>query len=59
VVRRFAPDTDLLEEVVQRLVMTVRHITPPEMVGTIVLPLLAGLEKEAHVKALRLFFTMP
>jgi hypothetical protein len=41
-VRSFAPDTDLLEEVVQRLVMTVRRITPPEMVGTIVLPLLAG-----------------
>ena len=59
VVRRFAPDTDLLEKVVQRLVMTVRRITPPEMVGNIVLPLLAGLENEAHVKALRLFFTMP
>ena len=59
VVRRFAPDTDLLEEVVQRLMMTVRRITPPEMVGSVVLPLLAGLENEAHVKALRLFFTMP
>ena len=58
-VRRFVPNTDLLEEVVQRLVMTVRRITPPEMVGTIILPLLAGLENEAHVKALRLFFTMP
>jgi len=59
VVRRFAPDTDLLEAVVQRLVMTVRRITPREMVGLIVLPLLAGLENEAHVKALSLFFTMP
>ena len=59
VTRRFAPDTDLLEEVVQRLVMTVRRITPPEMVGNIVLPLLARLENEAHVKALRIFFTMP
>jgi hypothetical protein len=58
-VRRFAPDTDLLAEVVQRLVMTVRRITPPDMVGHIVLPLLAGLENEAHVRALRLFFTMP
>ncbi len=59
VVRCFAPDTDLLEEVVQRLAMTVWRITPPEMVGSVVLPLLAGLENEAHVKALRLFFTMP
>jgi hypothetical protein len=59
VVRRFAPDTDLLEEVIQRLVMTVRRITPPEMVGNIVLPLLAGLENEAHIKALKVFFAMP
>ena len=60
VVEHSAPDTDLLEEVVQRLVMTVQPASPPpEMVGNIVLPLLAELENEAHVKALRLFFTMP
>ena len=58
-VSRFAPDTDLLEEIVKRLVAAVRHLTPPDMVGSIVLPLLAELEKEAHVKALRVFFTMP
>jgi nucleoside phosphorylase len=58
-VSRFAPDTDLLKEIVQRLVLAVRHLTPPEMVGTIVLPLLADLKGEAHVKALRIFFTMP
>jgi nucleoside phosphorylase/DNA-binding transcriptional ArsR family regulator len=58
-IRRFAPDADLLQEVVRRLVTTVRHITPPEMVGSIVLRLLAGLEGEAHVKALKIFFTMP
>ncbi|MDJ0345042.1 hypothetical protein QMK19_14295 [Streptomyces sp. H10-C2] len=58
-VRSFAPDADLLQEVVQRLVTTVRHITPPEMVGSIVLRLLAGLDGEAHVKALKIFFTMP
>ena len=59
VVRRVAPDTDLLKEVVQQLVKTARRITSPEKVGTIVLPLLAALEEEAHVKALKLFFTMP
>jgi len=58
-VSRFVPNTNLLEEIVQRIVTAVRHLTPPEMVGSIVLPLLSGLEKEAHVKALRAFFTMP
>ncbi len=43
----------------QRLVTTVRQVTPPEMVGSIVLPLLSGLEKEAHAKAIKHFFTMP
>jgi len=59
VVRPLAPDADTLEAVVQRLVTTVRQVTPPEMVGSIVLPLLSGLEKEAHAKAIRHFFTMP
>jgi nucleoside phosphorylase len=58
-VRGFAPEADLLQEVVQRLVMAVRRITPPEAVGTIVVRLLAGLEGETHVKALKIFFTMP
>lgn len=59
IVLRFAPSVDMLEAVVQRLVMTVRQVTPPEMVGSIVLPLLSGLEKEAHAKAIKHFFTMP
>jgi len=59
IVRHFAPSADTLEAVVQRLVMTVRQVTPPEMVGSIVLPLLSGLEKEAHAKAITHFFTMP
>jgi hypothetical protein len=59
VVRQFVHNADLTEEVVQRLVTTVRQVTPPEMVGTVVLPLLSGLEKEAHAKAIRQFFTMP
>ncbi|WP_066945120.1 5'-methylthioadenosine/S-adenosylhomocysteine nucleosidase [Streptomyces lushanensis] len=58
-VRLVAPEADLLQEIVQRLVTTVRHITPAEQVGPIVLRLLAGLDGETHVKALKIFFTMP
>ncbi|MFE7172591.1 hypothetical protein [Streptomyces sp. NPDC057616] len=58
-VRLVAPEADLLQEVVQRLVTTVRRITPAEEVGPIVLRLLAGLDGETHVKALKIFFTMP
>lgn len=57
--RRFAPSVDMLETAVQRLVTTIRQVTPPELVGSIVLPLLSGLEKEAHTKAIKYFFTMP
>jgi hypothetical protein len=59
IVRQFTPSADTLEAIVQRLVMTVRQVAPPEMVGSIVLPLLSGLEKEAHAKAITHFFTMP
>lgn len=59
VIRHFAPDADLLQEVVQRVVTTVRRITPPERVGSIVLRLLDGLDGETRVKALKIFFTMP
>ncbi|MFJ5220564.1 hypothetical protein ACIP98_38520 [Streptomyces sp. NPDC088354] len=58
-VRGFAPDADLLQEVVRQLVMTIRRIAPPQTVGTIVVPLLASLKGEAHTKALKIFFTMP
>lgn len=58
-VRLVAPEADLLQEVVQRLVTTVRRITPADQVGPIVLRLLAGLDGETHVKALKIFFTMP
>ncbi|MGW8879580.1 phosphorylase family protein [Streptomyces mirabilis] len=58
-VRLVAPEADLLQEVVQRLVTTVRRITPAEEVGPVVLRLLAGLDGETHVKALKIFFTMP
>jgi hypothetical protein len=59
IVRQFVLSADMLEVVVQRLIMTVRQVTPPEMVGSIVLPLLSGPEKEAHAKAITHFFTMP
>lgn len=58
-VRLVAPEADLLQEVVQRLVTTVRRTTPADQVGPIVLRLLAGLDGETHVKALKIFFTMP
>jgi hypothetical protein len=58
-VRLVAPEADLLREVVQRLVTTVRRITTADQVGPIVLRLLAGLDGETHVKALKIFFTMP
>jgi hypothetical protein len=44
---------------VHRLAITVRQVTPPEMVGSIVLPLLSRLEGETHAKAITHFFTMP
>jgi len=59
VVRQYTPSADMLEAVVQRLVMTIRQVTPPEMVGSIVLPMLSGLEKETHARAIKHFFTMP
>ncbi|MFD8392987.1 hypothetical protein ACFV2N_28240 [Streptomyces sp. NPDC059680] len=58
-VRLVAPEADLLQEVVQPLVTTVRRITPADQVRPIVLRLLAGLDGETHVKALKIFFTMP
>ena len=58
-VRQFARGADLLEAVVHRLAITVRQVTPPEMVGSIVLPLLSRLEGETHAKAITHFFTMP
>ncbi|MER6560179.1 hypothetical protein ABT300_21080 [Streptomyces sp. NPDC001027] len=58
-VQLVAPEADLLQEVVRRLVTTVRRITPAEEVGPIVLRLLAGLDGETHVKALKIFFTTP
>ncbi|MEY9855074.1 nucleoside phosphorylase/tetratricopeptide (TPR) repeat protein/DNA-binding transcriptional ArsR family regulator [Catenulispora sp. GAS73] len=59
VVKQFVPDVDLLEKVVQRLVTTMRQITPPDMVGAVVLPLLSGLGNDARAKAVECFFTMP
>ncbi|MGW4561010.1 phosphorylase family protein [Streptomyces sp. NPDC004561] len=58
-VRHSVPQADLLEEVVRQLVMTGRRIAPAELVGSIVVPLLSGLENEERVRALKLFFTMP
>jgi len=58
-VQQFARGANLLEAVVQRLAATVRQAAPPEMVGSIVLPLLSSLEGEVHEKAITHFFTMP
>lgn len=58
-IRQFARGADLLEAVVHRLTTTVRQVTPPEMVGLVVLPLLSRLEGETHAKAITHFFTMP
>lgn len=58
-VRQFARGTDLLEAVVQRLAITIRQAAPPEMVGSVVLPLLSRLEGEIHQRAITYFFTMP
>lgn len=59
VVGPVTPGVDLLEETVQRLVGTVRQIAPADMVASTVLPLLSALDAEAHVKAVRSFFTTP
>jgi nucleoside phosphorylase len=58
VVGQFVRGADLIEGVVQRLAMTVTQVTPPEMVGPVVLRLLSGLEGEAHANAIKHFFTM-
>jgi hypothetical protein len=47
---------DMLQEVVQRLVDTVRQVAPPEMIGRIVLPLLSGLDEDRYAKAVQFFF---
>lgn len=59
VVRQFVRNANLLEAVVQRLAITVRQVTPADMVGAVVLPLLSRLEGEAHARAITHFFTMP
>jgi nucleoside phosphorylase len=59
IIRQFARNADLLEAVVQRLAITVRQVTPADMVGAIVLPLLSRLEGETHAQAIKYFFTMP
>jgi nucleoside phosphorylase/tetratricopeptide (TPR) repeat protein len=59
VVGQFVRGADLIEGVVQRLAMTVRQVTSPEMVGPVVLRLLSGLDGETHAAAIKHFFTMP
>ncbi len=59
VVGQFVRGADLIESVVQRLAITVRQVTPPEMVGSVVLRLLSGLDGETHAEAIKHFFTMP
>lgn len=59
VVGQFVRGADLLKQVVQQLAITIRQVTPPELVAPIVLRLLAGLDSEAHTQALSYFFTMP
>ena len=59
VVLLFAPGTDLLRGVVHHLVATMRQGAPLDVTARVVLPLLAGLEGEAHTRALSYFFTMP
>ena len=58
-VGQFAYGVNLLKEVVQQLVTTVRQAMTPELGAAAVLPLLAGLDREAHTRALEYFFTMP
>ena len=59
IVGQFVRGADLLKEVVQRLVTTIRQVTPPELVASVVLPMLAGLDAEAHTQAVGYFLTMP
>jgi nucleoside phosphorylase len=59
VVGQFVRGVDLLREVVQRLVATIRQVSPPELVAGVVLALLAGLDEETHTKAVRHFLEAP
>jgi hypothetical protein len=59
VVGQFLRGVDLLKEVVQRLVTTIRKVTPPELVASSVLGLLAGLSGEEHTKAVAHFLSTP
>jgi hypothetical protein len=59
VVRQFLPDVDLVKEVVQRLVITVRQVTPPDLVPHVILSVLAGLDGEVHTQAVAHFLATP
>jgi hypothetical protein len=59
VVGQFVRGVDLLKEVVQRLVATIRQVSPPELFAGVVLALLAGLDEETHTKAVRHFLEAP
>lgn len=59
IVAQFVRGVDLIREIVQRLVKTVRQVAAlPEAVASTVLSLLSGLEREDHAEAIHCFFTM-
>jgi nucleoside phosphorylase len=59
IVVQFAPDVDLLREVVLRIVTTLRQVGPAEHLAGTVIPLFQGLSAEQHNKAIEIFLTSP
>ena len=58
-VAEFAPDADILKDVVQRIVRVLRQIVPAEHVSGIVLALLSGLQQDVRHKAVGHFLAVP
>jgi hypothetical protein len=59
VAAEFAPGTDLLRDVVQRLTSTLRQIMPAEFVPKVLLQLLESLDEELRLKAVEYFLASP
>lgn len=58
-ISEFAPGTDLLKDVVQRIVNTLRHVVPAELVGQVALRLFEKLDENDRLKAVEYVLSAP
>jgi len=59
IINQFAGETDLLRDIVMRIVDTLRQVVSAKHLGAAVLPLLEGLDKERRTRAVQIFLTTP